>query len=118
MYNCFVDRSGLYGAIFAHLAKVKGETVLVFGKDVDGNELAKMVISREDSSTWRPGVETYYLINEKKNSKRYSQYKAFTDKKAIIIFDGRLGERKYYDMDQVIATVLDRCEHIWGGTGE
>lgn len=81
-----------------------------FGKDADGNDLPKTVISREYSSEWKPGDEPYYPVNDGKNSKLYQQYKALADQESDVIFGGRLGEYKYYDMDQVIAAALDRCE--------
>lgn len=81
-----------------------------FGKDVDGNDLSKTVISREYSSEWAPGDEPYYPVNDEKNGKLYKEYKALADIEDKVIFGGRLGEYKYYDMDQVIAVALDMCE--------
>ncbi len=70
----------------------------------------KTVISREYSSEWKPGDEPYYPVNDEKNGALYLQYKALAEKEARIIFGGRLGEYKYYDMDAVIASALDMCE--------
>ena len=81
-----------------------------FGKDENGNDLPKTVISREYSSEWKPGDEPYYPVNDEKNSLLYSEYKNLADAESKVIFGGRLGEYKYYDMDQVIAAVLDKCE--------
>ncbi len=81
-----------------------------FGKDEKGNDLPKTVISREFSSEWHPGDEPYYPVNDEKNGKLYAAYKELADSEANVIFGGRLGEYKYYDMDQVIAAALDRCE--------
>lgn len=78
-----------------------------FGRDEDGNDLPKTVISREYSSEWRPGDEPYYPVNDEKNSALYQQYKAMANKEEKVIFGGRLGEYKYYDMDQVIAAALE-----------
>lgn len=80
-----------------------------FGKDEDGNELPKTIISREYSSEWKPGDEPYYPVNDLKNGLLYSEYKKLADAENKLIFGGRLGEYKYYDMDQVIAAVLERC---------
>ncbi|MCC8120784.1 MAG: UDP-galactopyranose mutase, partial [Oscillospiraceae bacterium] len=80
-----------------------------FGKDAEGNELSKTVISREYSSEWKPGDEPYYPVNDEKNGALYAAYKALADREERVIFGGRLGEYKYYDMDQVIAAALDRC---------
>ena len=81
-----------------------------FGKDENGNDLLKTIISREYSSEWKPGDEPYYPVNDAKNGLLYSEYKKLADAENNVIFGGRLGEYKYYDMDQVIAAVLDRCE--------
>lgn len=78
-----------------------------FGKDANGNDLPKTVISREYSSEWKLGDEPYYPVNDEKNGALYAQYKELADKEENIIFGGRLGEYKYYDMDAVIASALD-----------
>lgn len=78
-----------------------------FGKDANGNDLPKTVISREYSSEWKLGDEPYYPVNDEKNGALYAQYKELADKEEHIIFGGRLGEYKYYDMDAVIASALD-----------
>lgn len=85
-----------------------------FGKDENGNDLSKTIISREYSSEWKPGDEPYYPVNDAKNSLLYSEYKKLADAENKVIFGGRLGEYKYYDMDQVIAAVLDKCEQELG----
>ena len=72
--------------------------------------LPKTIISREYSSEWKTGDEPYYPVNDAKNGLLYSEYKKLADAEEHVIFGGRLGEYKYYDMDQVIAAVLDRCE--------
>ncbi|WP_303008217.1 UDP-galactopyranose mutase [uncultured Dialister sp.] len=77
-----------------------------FGKDANGNDLPKTVISREYSSEWKVGDEPYYPVNDEKNSKLYKEYKALADKEYKVIFGGRLGEYKYYDMDAVIDRAL------------
>ena len=81
-----------------------------FGKDDDGNELSKTVISREFSSEWKPGDEPYYPVNDAKNAALYAKYRALADRESRILFGGRLGEYKYYDMDQVIAAALRKFE--------
>ncbi len=81
-----------------------------FGKDAQGNDLPQTVISREYSSEWKPGDEPYYPVNDEKNGRLYSQYQAMAGQENKVIFGGRLGEYKYYDMDQVIAAALERCE--------
>lgn len=85
-----------------------------FGKDENGNDLPKTIISREYSSEWKPGDEPYYPVNDEKNGKLYEEYKKLADAEDKVIFGGRLGEYKYYDMDATIASVLDKCESIFG----
>ena len=80
-----------------------------FGKDEEGNDLPKTVISREYSSEWKPGDEPYYPVNDEKNGELYAKYKAKAATEDKIIFGGRLGEYKYYDMDQVIEAALERA---------
>ena len=77
-----------------------------FGKDENGNDLPKTVISREYSSEWKLGDEPYYPVNDAKNSTLYEQYKALAEAEGNVIFGGRLGEYKYYDMDKTIEVAL------------
>ena len=81
-----------------------------FGKDENGNELPKTVISREYSSEWKPGDEPYYPVNDARNSALYAEYKTMAETEKNVLFGGRLGEYKYYDMDQVIAAALEAAE--------
>ena len=78
-----------------------------FGKDENGENLPKTVISREYSSEWKLGDEPYYPVNDEKNNKLYQKYKILADQEDKVLFGGRLGEYKYYDMDQVIKTSLN-----------
>ena len=66
----------------------------------------KTVISREYSAEWKPGDEPYYPVNDEKNGKLYARYRALADKEEKVLFGGRLGQYKYYDMDDVIAAAL------------
>ncbi|HBZ77739.1 MAG TPA: UDP-galactopyranose mutase [Clostridiales bacterium] len=77
-----------------------------FGKDEDGKDLPKTVISREYSSEWKPGDEPYYPVNDEANGVLYGKYRELADKEEKVIFGGRLGEYKYYDMDAVVASAL------------
>ena len=81
-----------------------------FGKDENGEELPKTIISREYSSEWKPGEEPYYPVNNEKNAALYARYKEMAEKENEVIFGVRLGEYKYYDMDQVILAALELCE--------
>ena len=80
-----------------------------FGKDSEGNDIPKTVISREYSSEWKLGDEPYYPVNDEKNGALYAEYKKLAEKEEKVIFGGRLGEYKYYDMDAVIASALELC---------
>ena len=81
-----------------------------FGKDEAGNDLPKTVVSREYSAEWKPGDEPYYPVNDAKNGALYEAYRELADREDRVVFGGRLGEYKYYDMDQVIASALDLCK--------
>ena len=83
-----------------------------FGKDENGNDIQKTIISREYSSEWKVGEDPYYPVNDEKNAVLYEEYKKMADKEEKVVFGGRLGEYKYYDMDQVIAAALDKSEEL------
>lgn len=85
-----------------------------FGKAADGSELPKTVISREYSSEWHPGEEPYYPVNDEKNSNLYAEYKKLAEAEKNVVFGGRLGEYKYYDMDAVIDSALKMSEKELG----
>lgn len=72
----------------------------VFGKQ------PTTIISREYPSEWKEGAEPYYPVNDEKNSALYEKYRALAEKDDKVIFGGRLGTYKYYDMDKVIAAAL------------
>lgn len=65
------------------------------------------VISREYSAEWKPGIEPYYPINDEKNSMLFEHYKTLAQSRPDVIFGGRLGQYRYYDMDMVIRAALD-----------
>ena len=72
----------------------------------------KTVISREYSSTWKLGDEPYYPVNDEKNGKLYLKYKELADKEDKVIFGGRLGQYKYFDMDDVIDSALETLKTL------
>lgn len=72
------------------------------------------VISKEYSSEWKPGVEPYYPINNDKNNNLYAEYKKLADSTPNVIFGGRLGNYKYYDMDKVIDAALTTVKDEFG----
>ena len=84
-----------------------------FGKDENGNDTPKTIISKEYSSEWKLGDEPYYPVNDKRNSDLYATYKELADKESHVIFGGRLAEYKYYDMDVVVAQALNVCQEIF-----
>ena len=83
-----------------------------FGKDEEGNDLPKTVISREYSSEWKKGDEPYYPVNDEKNGALYAEYKKLADAEEKVVFGGRLGEYKYYDMDAVIYSALQMTDKM------
>ena len=83
-----------------------------FGKNKDGQDIPKTVISREYSAEWKLGDEPYYPINDEKNIALYQEYKEVADKEKNVIFGGRLAEYKYYDMDAVIDSALKVADRI------
>ena len=74
----------------------------------------KTVISREYSSEWKPGAEPYYPVNDEKNNALYTKYKELAEKTPDVVFGGRLGAYKYYDMDEVIRAALEAVEKEFG----
>lgn len=83
-----------------------------FGKNEKGEEIPDTVISREYSSEWKSGDAPYYPVNDEKNTTLYHTYKQLADQEKKVIFGGRLGEYKYYDMDAVIASALDKAKEL------
>ena len=81
-------------------------SIFEFGKQ------EKTVISREYSSEWSVGMEPYYPANDEKNNALFEEYKKLAEKEENVIFGGRLGDYKYYDMDKVVAAALDRLEEF------
>ena len=74
----------------------------------------KTVISREYSAEWRVGEEPYYPVNDEKNGQMYAKYAALASAEPNVLFGGRLGRYKYYDMDKVIEAALDAAARELG----
>lgn len=85
-------------------------TRIIEHKFFEFGDQPKTVISREYSSEWKVGDEPYYPVNDEKNSKLYQEYKKLAEEETNVVFGGRLGEYKYYDMDAVIDSVLRMSE--------
>ena len=82
-------------------------TRIIEHKHFEFGKQPKTVISREYSSEWKPGIEPYYPINNEENNGLYAKYRELADKEKNVIFGGRLGHYKYYDMDKVIEAALE-----------
>lgn len=96
----YTDRETPYTRIIEH-------KWFEFGLDENGNELPKTVISKEYSKEFSEGDEPFYPVNDEKNGALYERYKELADKEQNVIFGGRLGSYKYYDMDKVIEAALE-----------
>ncbi len=90
----FTDRETPYTRVIEH-------------KHFEFGNQEKTVISREYSAEWEAGAEPYYPINDEKNNRLFARYNLLAEKDKKVIFGGRLGDYRYYDMDQVIANVFD-----------
>ena len=89
-------------------------TRIIEHKHFEFGKQPKTVISREYSAEWTEGADPYYPVNDDENSKLYMKYKALADKEDKVIFGGRLGEYKYYDMDKVIRVALNKVKEVFG----
>lgn len=85
-------------------------TRIIEHKWFEFGEQEKTVISREYSLKWHPGDEPYYPVNDEKNGNLYAAYSVLAEREPQVIFGGRLGEYKYYDMDAVILSALERAK--------
>lgn len=127
-YDYLVVGAGLFGAVFAHEAALRGKHVKViekrnhiagniYTKEVDGIQVhkhfefgkgdkGKTIITREYPANWNRGDEPYYPVNITRNNTLYKQYAELAKQEGNVIFGGRLGQYRYYDMHQVIHTAL------------
>lgn len=87
-------------------------TRVIEHKHFEFGQQEKTVISREYSSEWDVGMEPYYPVNDEKNNALFAAYKKLAEKEEGVIFGGRLGDYKYYDMDKVIAAALDQLQKM------
>ena len=85
-------------------------TRIIEHKHFEFGKQEKTVISREYSSEWKVGMEPYYPVNNEQNNKLFEEYKKLAEQEKNVIFGGRLGNYKYYDMDKVIAAALKAVE--------
>ena len=89
-------------------------TRIIEHKHFEFGKQEKTVISREYSADWQTGIEPYYPINDEANNALYEKYKALAATRPDVIFGGRLGQYKYYDMDKVIASALTAVDDEFG----
>ncbi len=82
-------------------------TRIIEHKHFEYGKQEKTVISREYSTEWKPGMEPYYPVNNDKNNELFTKYQELAAKESKVIFGGRLGNYKYYDMDKVIMSALE-----------
>ena len=87
-------------------------TRVIEHKHFEFGQQEKTVISREYSSEWTVGMEPYYPVNDEKNNALFEKYRELADKEENVIFGGRLGNYRYYDMDKVIAAALEQLEKM------
>ncbi len=78
-----------------------------FGRNAAGETIPTTVITREYPADWHPGDEPYYPINDERNTALYEKYVALAEEEGNVVFAGRLGGYKYYDMDKCIAAAFD-----------
>ena len=102
-------------AVINYTAAEVPYTRIIEHKHFEFGTQPRTVISREYSSEWTPGAEPYYPINNEKNNALYEKYRALAEAREDVIFGGRLGHYKYYDMDKVIRAALDtlRAEGLY-----
>ena len=93
-------------AVVNYTDKAVPFTRIVEHKHFEFGEQPKTVITKEYSIQWQKGEEPYYPINDERNNLIYNQYKSISEEDQRVIFGGRLGEYKYYDMDKIVAKVL------------
>ena len=101
-------------AVVNYTSKEQPYTRIIEHKHFEFGKQPKTVISKEYSSEWKSGDEPYYPINNDRNNALYLEYKKLADETPNVIFGGRLGQYKYYDMDKVIMAALEATEKEFG----
>lgn len=106
--NEILDIDNYQGVAVVNYTDTKPEyTRIIEHKHFEYADSPKTVITKEYSVTWKPGMEPYYPVNDEKNALLYGKYAELAAKEKNVIFGGRLGEYKYYDMDKVLRSALD-----------
>lgn len=113
--NEILDTDNYQGnAVVNYTDKEVPYTRIIEHKHFEFGKQEKTVISREYSAEWQPGIEPYYPINDEANNALYEKYKTLAATRPDVIFGGRLGQYKYYDMDKVIAAALIAVDDEFG----
>ena len=99
-------------AVVNYTAREVPYTRIIEHKHFEFGKQPTTIISREYSVEWKPGLEPYYPVNNEENAALYAQYKELADRQGNVIFGGRLGQYKYYDMDKVIRAALDDLKKL------
>ena len=99
-------------AVVNYTAREVPYTRIIEHKHFEFGKQPTTIISREYSAEWKPGLEPYYPVNNEENAALYAQYKELADRQGNVIFGGRLGQYKYYDMDKVIRAALDDLKKL------
>ena len=97
-------------AVVNYTDSVTPYTRIIEHKHFEFGDQEKTIITKEYSKKWESGDEPYYPVNDEKNNHLYKSYKKLAEKYGNIIFGGRLGQYRYYDMHQVIAAALQCVE--------
>jgi UDP-galactopyranose mutase len=97
-------------AVFNYTDSKTPYTRIIEHKHFEFNNCKGTIITKEYPSDWKIGDEAYYPINDDKNNKLFDEYKKLADKEPNIIFGGRLGNYKYYDMDKTIEAALELAD--------
>nr|MBP3283650.1 UDP-galactopyranose mutase [Treponema sp.] len=87
-------------------------TRIIEHKHFEFGKQPKTIITREYPATWKKGDEPYYAVNDEKNTALYAKYKALAEKQDKVVFGGRLGMYRYFDMDDTVAAALELAEKI------
>lgn len=94
-------------AVVNYTAREVPYTRIIEHKHFEFGQQPTTVISKEYPMEWSPGVEPYYPVNDEANTALYEKYRALAEQEESVIFGGRLGHYRYYDMDKVVAAALE-----------
>ena len=87
-------------------------TRIIEHKHFEFNKCKGTVVTKEYPQDWEKGDEAYYPVNDEKNNNLFAKYQELAEQEKNVIFGGRLGNYKYYDMDKVIKAALEKCKEV------